>query len=470
MEVPSQKWQAPIRVGKLGTCYFPRDASYVEVPFLTMLWLYRLFFAPGLVLLAPRYLWRMRRRGGYGENFGHRFGGHPKIRRARPGVRRVWLQAVSVGEMLAVGPLLEKFRLEGVEVYLTTTTSTGYRLANDRYRGLAVAIGYFPIDWWPFSSRAWRRIQPDLAIITEGERWPEHLHQAGLRGVPVICINARLSDRSFERMKRFPSFAHLMLDGVSRMLASSSHDEARFRELGVPAEKLASTGNIKLDLSIPRLSPLELEKLRAELGIGNGFVLLGSSTWPGEEEALLDALRTVQDVGIRCTLLIVPRHAERRIEIERLLRRGGLRFHFRSQGQAPGEIDVAVADTTGELRKLAQLADLVFVGKSLAPHTEGQTPVEAAALEKPIMFGPGMSNFQRISEELLVRGAARQVRDPKDLALQTAKLLRDARERDTLAKAAAAWHRENAGAMDRTWRAVRSDLTRIGGDRAKPRT
>lgn len=425
-----------------------------------MLWLYRLLFVPALIAMAPRYVMRMRRRGGYRENFGQRFGRHPRLPRARPGVRRVWLQAVSVGEMLAIGPLLEKLRVDGVEVYLTTTTSTGYRLANDRYRGLTIGIGYFPIDWWPFSHRAWNRISPDLAIITEGERWPEHLWQAAKRGVSVVCINARLSDRSYASLRRYRFMAHLMFDGLTRVLASSSHDEARFKELGVAPEKITVTGNIKLDLAIPRLAASELEQLRRELGFGSGFVLLGSSTWEGEEQALLDALRAVYDAGMRCSLLLVPRHAERRIEIERLLQRGGLRFHFRSRGPAPGEVDVTVADTTGELRKLTQLADMVFVGKSLPPHSEGQTPVEAAALEKPILFGPGMSNFRKIAEELLQRGAARQVKDETELAVQVAKLFHDAAQRTALAKGAVAWHRENAGAIDRTWRVIRAELAK----------
>lgn len=423
-----------------------------------MLWLYRLLFLPVLLILAPRYLWRMRRRGGYRENFGQRFGRHPMLPRRRPGVRRVWLQAVSVGEMLAVGPLLEKLRVDGTEVYLTTTTSTGYRVASDRYGPLTIGIGYFPIDWWTFSARAWRRIAPDLAIITEGERWPEHLRQAERRGVPVVCINARLSDRSFRRLRRFRSVARLMFGGVTRLLPCSAEDETRFRALGVPPGRLTTTGNIKLDVSIPRLGADELDGLRGELGLPDGFILLGSSTWPGEEAALLDALRAVRDLGVRCSLLLVPRHAERRVEIERLLRTGGLRFHFRTRGAAPEAVDVAVADTTGELRKLTQLADLVFVGKSLPPHTEGQTPVEAAALEKPILFGPGMSNFRRIAEELRAQGAARQVGDAADLRQQAARLLHDPSERGALAAAAAAWRRANAGAVERTWSAIRAEL------------
>ena len=145
-----------------------------------MIWLYRILFVPALLLLAtPYYLWRMRRRGGYGENFGHRFGGTDALPAKKPGVRRIWLQAVSVGEMLAIAPLLEAFHREGrTEVYLTTTTSTGYKLAKEKYQALTVGIGYFPLDFWAFSARAWRRVQPDLCILMEGERWPEHVHQA----------------------------------------------------------------------------------------------------------------------------------------------------------------------------------------------------------------------------------------------------------------------------------------------------
>jgi 3-deoxy-D-manno-octulosonic-acid transferase len=431
-----------------------------------MLWFYRLAFIPALLVLAPRYLLRMRRRGGYGENFRHRFGGHPQLRPKNPRARRVWLQAVSVGEMLAIGPLLEGLQAEGCEVYLTTTTSTGYRLAHDRYAALVRGIGYFPIDWWPFAARAWRRIDPDLVILTEGERWPEHLRQAATRGVPVLCINARLSDRSFARLKRFRPVARLMFEGLTRLLPVSAEDEARFVELGVPRAKIFTTGNIKLDVQIPRLSETERAQLRRELGLPAGLVLLGSSTWTGEEMALLAALQRARGAGLRCSLLIVPRHAERRTEIERELAAAGVRFHFRSRGAAPGEIEIAVADTTGELRKLTQLADLVFVGKSLPPHTEGQTPVEAAALEKPILFGPGMSNFRLIARDLLARGAAHEVRDVAALATEVEALLRDPARRGELAAAAARWRQDNVGAVARTLAVIREELARCRRDSA----
>lgn len=425
-----------------------------------MIWFYRLLFIPALLVMLPGYLRRMWRRGGYRENFAHRFGGHPALPPTR-GKRRVWLQAVSVGEMLAIGPLLDALKRDGVEVYLTTTTSTGYRLAVDKYAALTVGIGYFPIDWWPFSSRAWRRIAPDLVILTEGERWPEHLRQAVARGVPVLCINARLSDRTYKRMKWFGPAARLMTGGITRLLPCSAQDEARFRELGVPPATITTTGNIKLDVQITPLTEAERAQLRRELGLGEGLVLLGSSTWPGEEEAMLGALSLARERGIRCRLMLVPRHAERRGEIERLLAKSGRSFHFRSKGSARGEVDVVVGDTTGELRKFTQLADVVYVGKSLAPHTEGQTPVEAAALGKPILFGPGMGNFRVIAQDLLARGAAREVAEAAALATAAQELLGDAGKREALAAAAMAWRRENAGAVARTLAVIREELAKL---------
>jgi 3-deoxy-D-manno-octulosonic-acid transferase len=425
-----------------------------------MLWLYRLLFLPALVLGAPYYLWRMRRRGGYRKSFAQRLGWVPGLPPKVPGRRRIWLQAVSVGEILAIGPMLETWRRQGgVEVYLTSTTSTGYRLAHDRYGPLVAGIGYFPLDWWPISRRAWRRVQPDLVILTEGERWPEHIHQARLRRVPVLCVNARLSDRTYRRMRSVRGAVPPLLAGVTRLLACSAHDAEWFRELGFPAERIQTTGNIKLDVAIPRLGADERAQLRRELGLPDaGLVLMGSSTWPGEEEALIGALRLTRSRGLACALIIVPRHAERRGQIEALLRAGEFTYHLRSRGVATGTVDIAVGDTTGEMRHFLQLADVVFVGKSLPPHTEGQTPVESAVLGRPLLFGPGMANFRVIAKELLAQGAAVRVADAEALATTAADLLGDGSRRETLAAAAQAWHRANAGAVERTLAVVREVL------------
>jgi 3-deoxy-D-manno-octulosonic-acid transferase len=426
-----------------------------------MIWIYRLLFPFALIVASPYYLLRMRRRGGYGRGFGQRFGSVPALPPRKPGVRRVWLQAVSVGEVLAVEPILRALKADRTEVILTTTTSTGHKLAVERLSAQVAAISYFPIDWLPFSARAWSTIQPDLAIVTEGERWPEHMRQAKARGIPMLCINARLSDRSYKRMSVWPSAARFVLDGITGILASSERDAERFAALGFPRERITVTGNIKLDVEIPRLDAGARDRLRAELGLPAGrLVFLGSSTWPGEEEALLGAFSAARSKGVACSLLLVPRHAERRVEVEKIVRASGFSHHLRSLGAAGSEVDVAIADTTGELRALTQLADLVFVGKSLVPHTEGQTPVEAAILGKPILFGPGMANFRAIERDLLDAGAAKTAEGPADLAEKAAALLSDKAAREAIVASGALWRRENGGGVGRTLIAIRAELAK----------
>lgn len=426
-----------------------------------MIWIYRALFLPALLLASPYYLWRMRRRGGYASGFFHRFGEVPALPERRPGGRRVWLQAVSVGEMLAIGPLLEALRREGIEVYLTTTTSTGYALAREKYAGLVAAVGYFPLDFWAFSARAWSRVRPDLCVLMEGERWPEHLYAARVRGLPVLCVNARLSDRSFRRAARFGWAVRRLWTGVTRFLCAAKRDEQRFRALGFAPERLATTGNLKLDVSIPLLDADARAALRRELGLpADGLVLLGSSTWAGEEAALVTALQTARRRGLAASLLLVPRHAERRGELVALLERSGLSYHLRSTGAAPGTVDVAVGDTTGELRRLTQLADLVFTGKSLAPHDGGQTPVEAAILGKPVLHGPRMTNFRDIVRSLTEAGAVRCVATDGDLIAAAVELLADAAARERLAAAARAWSEANRGATARTFEEIRAALAK----------
>ncbi len=434
-----------------------------------MIWVYRILFLPLLLLASPYYLWRMRRRGGYAEGFWHRFGEVPSLPVTAPGAKRIWLQAVSVGEILAIAPLLEAFQREGrTEVYLTTTTSTGYQLAKEKYAALTVGIGYFPLDWWAFSVRAWRKVAPDLAILMEGERWPEHVRQAQVRCVPVISINARMSDRSFRRSLRFNWALRPLAAGITRVLCSSKRDEQRFKALGFPPARLQTTGNLKLDVNIPRLTLSEQAALRSELGLGAGLVLLGSSTWPGEETALLTALKAARERGLPVSLLLVPRHAERREELRGLLEKSGLSFHFRSAGTAPGTIDVAVGDTTGELRKFTQLADLVFTGKSLAPHDGGQTPVEAAVLGRPVLHGPRMTNFRDIIRTLTEAGAVRKVETHSELVTVAVELLQDTMQRGRLAAAAREWHEMNRGATERTFNAISHHLVLL--DAVKVRT
>ena len=440
---------------------------------LIMIWLYRALFLPLLLLSSPYYLRRMLKRGGYGKSFHHRFGLMSGVPLRRNGVKRIWIQAVSVGELLAIDPLLRLLsKDERYEVVLTTTTSTGFTLALERYSSIAAAIGIFPLDFWLFSVLAWKRIKPDMAILMEGERWPEHIYQARSRGVPIALINARISDRSFARYYTYSFVCEYLLYPLNLILAATEQDYDRLITLGVNPEKMIMSGNLKLDIEIqPRLKEEAILSLTEELGFTNHekkkpdskykpLILLGSSTWPGEELAILHAFEDVLNEGIDCRLLIVPRHAERRKEIKSLLERQSLPFHFRTMNKkAPHSVMIYVADTTGELVMLTQPADLVFIGKSLPPHDGGQTPIESAALGKPILFGPQTSNFRLICNNLEETGAAKRVNDVDELRKVTVALLKSNNELIEMAENAKQWDQDNQGATERTLGEIRKLLS-----------
>ena len=410
----------------------------------------------------------MWKRGGYGRDWRQRFGRATPLPSPPERKPRVWVQAVSVGELLAVEPLLTRLKEEGVcDVVLTTTTSTGYALARERMAGLALAVGLFPVDFAPFSAGAWKRLAPDLVVLMEGEVWPEHLHQARTRGVPVVLINGRLSDRSYRRYSRWPSLSRRLLGQITLIQACSDSDAARFSSL-VPEVPVMVAGNLKFDVEcgLPP-SPEEQASLKRSLGLGEATVILGSSTWPGEEAFLLSALRRCRFHGRDVRLLLVPRHAERRAELTWLLQQQEWPWHLRSRSPGPPrEVIVHLADTTGELRQLVRAADIVFIGKSLPPNQGGQTPIEAAAAARAIVFGPGMGNFRQAAAGLVAHGAAFQSDDPEALLGRICSLAEDPVSRHRCGDLARLWYAGNRGAVEHAVIAIRQKLA----ERATSRT
>lgn len=399
----------------------------------------------------------MIKRGGYAKDFSHRFGCVPVLPPRREGVHRVWIQAVSVGETEAVAPLLRELKKRGdVEVILTTTTSTAYKIIREKYADLVAAYACFPMDFLPFSAKAWRRFSPSVAVLMEGELWPEHLAQAHARGVPVFVVNARLSDKSFRRYRAFGAFARKILSQVKFFCAGTKNDYERFRALGVPEEKIAFTGNMKFDVAAgENFSDADAAALKKELGFpADAPVLLGSSTWPGEEKMLLDAFSEARKKNPALRLLICPRHAERRAEVSAVFEKSPWKWFLRSRAKAgeievPADADVCIADTTGELRRLTRLAELAFVGKSLPPNNGGQTPIECAALGVPVIYGPAMTNFKDVCRSLEDCGAAIRVRDAAEAKAKILALVDDVSAREKMGAAARSWHAGNQGATAR---------------------
>ena len=431
-----------------------------------MINIYRILFIPILLFSLPYYLKRMLKRGGYKKSFQQRLG---IIRDLAPResstTKRIWIQAVSVGEILAIGPLLHTLKAnKDAEVILSTTTSTAFQLAKEQYSGIVLKIILFPLDFLPFSHKAWQRIKPDLVILMEGELWPEHIEQAKQRKVPILLINARMSDRSFKRYSHFGLIGSWLLSSIDKILASTETDKERLISLGAKVEQTHCVGNIKFDVTLnPTLDKKGKEALLQELGfqsnkddVGPPLILLGSSTWPGEEAMLLLTFEAAIKKNINCCLLLVPRHAERRNEIKALLNTQEQAWHFRSTNkQAPKPVKIYVADTTGELSKLTQIADIAFIGKSLSPNKGGQTPIEAAAVGLPIVYGPLMNNFKEISKSLEKHDAAIRTNDSHSSQETLLNLLEDQSQRQSLAKAAQVWHQGNQGASAKTLLVIR---------------
>ena len=328
-----------------------------------MIWFYRFLYLLTLLAALPYYGFRMWRRGGYAKDFQHRLGFFHRLKPPKSGKQRIWLQAVSVGEVLAIGPLIDALGTsDNIEIVVTTTTSTGYAEALKRYQTRALCIGLFPLDFWPCMQLAWKRIRPNVIILTESELWPEYLHRARAKQIPAFLINARISERSFNRYKKVSILSRRLLRKFDFIYATSDLNKERLLELGAPPDNIQTLGNIKFDVAVgePMVETTKRE-LCSELGFDappdqpRPFILLGSSTRSGEERTLLKIQAKLIADGFDCRLLLVPRHAERASEIILLLEKQPLLWHQRStQKPAPEGVRIYLADTTGELARLTQ--------------------------------------------------------------------------------------------------------------------
>jgi len=356
-------------------------------------------------------MFRMLRRGGYGFKLHYRFGLFPRLRKKEKNSFRIWIQAVSVGELSSLSKILDTLCKDpNIEIVLTGTTSTGLRMAEQKYSDRVLAQGPFPLDGWLFSWLAWFRVQPDLIITVDSELWPEHFYRARHRGVPALVINARLSDRTFQRLSGSPLARKLLLPKGLEILTTSERQRARWLEIGVDEKHIQIVGNLKVDAVDATVEQdNKPEELKASFGFEkDSLVLAGISTWPGEEELLIEALSQIRKHNIDARLLLIPRHAERRRSIGAMLQQTKFAYHVRSTShQAPQDTLVYLADTTGELFKLIHCAELALGGKTFPPNQGGQNPIEPIALGIPLILGPNYQNFRQTCSDLLVHDAIR---------------------------------------------------------------
>jgi len=433
-----------------------------------ILFFYNLALIVALVAGAPWWLWRMATTHKYREGLFERLG---RIRRrlvstSAPAGERplIWLHAVSVGEVLAVTRLVRTLEsaLPGTLIVVSTTTRTGQALARERFESNRVY--YCPLDL-PWAVRAYlNALQPLMLILAETEFWPNLLHGCFSRGIPVVVVNARISNRSWPRYQRLRRLWRPLLSRLSRVLAQSQIDADRLLALGCLPDRVSVTGNLKFDVRAAQES--EATRLLKSMAAGLRVVVAGS-TLEGEESALADAWPRLLAADSELVLVLAPRHPERFSVVAALLERSGLTWCKRSDWYSepsaaaratralrPGEI--VLLDTIGELASVYSLASVAFVGGSLVP-AGGHNPLEPAQFAVPIVMGPHYANFVAIVESLRGHDAMR-IAAKEDLASILIELLRDRVAAGAMGARAKEVFDRQAGATDRCVAAIRELL------------
>jgi 3-deoxy-D-manno-octulosonic-acid transferase len=410
-----------------------------------------LFFAFAL----PSALMRLLRRGNYREKFGERFGRFDSATAARLRTGGPWslMHAVSVGEMLMALQLAEEWKKvePDLNLVLTVTTTTGFAQARAKLQPWMELI-YHPIDFTGAVRRTLGLVQPERIVFVEAAFWPNLLVEAKQRSIRCAIVNARMSPRSERRYRKFSAVARPLFSLLDLVCVQEQKHVDVWKLLGVAPEGIVPTGSIKFDVASPDAASVEERRnFCADLGIPpDAPVILGGSTWPGEEAVLARILKTVRQTHPNAVLILVPRHVERTAAIVGELTAMDLRVALRSGGGGTIQPDVLVVNTTGELRYWYPIGNVIFVGKSLFEEG-GQNPVEAVITGRPVFSGPHMENFRDIVPALERTGALVRVTDEEALAAKISEALVDPPNVRECVNAMA----KHAGATVRTAEALR---------------
>ena len=406
---------------------------------------YNILFGIAYMAMLPSFLLRMKRRGGYRARMGDRFGRYPAGLGFPPSP--VWVHAVSVGEVAVAGQLMRAMRAKdpSVRFVFSTTSSTGWKQAEGQV-GPNDTLIYNPLDFGACVRRALDAARPRAIILTESEIWPNFIRAAKKRGIPLFIVNARVSDRSAPRYRKLRWFFGEVLRCFTKIFAQSDLDATRLTDAGADPAAVVVTGSFKFDVA--KRNPPKEEELRA--WIGTGEVLLGGSTWPGEDEALLriyaELVKTRPDVK----LVIAPRHFEKADAVEANIRKAGFGCVRRSRGDTRGaaQDEVYLCDTTGEMMGLFGIATVAFVGKSLCEHGS-QNMIEPCLCGVPTLVGPYTENFRPVMSDLLAADAILQVPDEESLKREILRLFCDPAARAALGARANAAVERRRGVVDR---------------------
>jgi 3-deoxy-D-manno-octulosonic-acid transferase len=415
------------------------------------------------LFLAPYFALRGHRRGEPSSALRERLGILPREIAERAATASkdggaIWIHAVSVGEVLAAQPLLAalKQQFPGRAVFVSTTTETGQRLARMRLQ-CADGIFYFPLDWIVPVRKALKSIRPALVVVVETEIWPNFLREARRQGVPVIFVNARISERSFAQFNQWKflvgDFFARTLQDAAQFLAQTPEDARRLVEMGAPEDLIEVTGNLKYDGSPPATSAF-VAWLKNQIAAQERWpVVVAGSVVAEEEEAVLAAYDIVQRQWRRALLILAPRKPDRFTAAAEIVSAGGWDVVRRSNLDLNSTLsenaDVLLLDSIGELAAIYSLADAVFVGGSLVP-AGGHNILEPAWFSRPPIFGTSMENFQDMADQFLSARAGIRVSSGSHLGKVWVQLIEDDAIRKRMGRAAYEISERNRGATART--------------------
>lgn len=457
---------------------------------LLVYFVYSFLLTIAAVVLTPYWLVQGLRHGKYFSNLSERLGfSYPSLKKGGQNSQgAILLHAVSVGEVLSGISLARRLKkaYPGRPLVISTTTITGNDLARERMP-FADAVIYFPLDWAFCVRRVLKAVKPSLVIILETEIWPNFLHQARRRNIPVVFVSGRISDRSFVRYQKYfgvfgfflRPFLKRALTDPDMFLMQSEKDAERIRFLGARADRVRASGNLKYDLDLPGPTPvshwLETEVTRS----GRTPVIVAGSVVATEEPLALIAFGTLQGEYPNALLVLAPRKPERfeaaaefiHESRRKFLRRSQLPIQTSKNGASsnaaaviPKDVTVLLLDSIGELASIYRCADGVFVGGSLVP-SGGHNILEPAAFGKIPVFGPSMENFSEMASRFLSADAAVQVESPEDAGVAWIEMFRDPDRMRSMGEKARALVEHSRGATDRAFAVISGFLNEHGAPR-----